>query len=261
MGLTFGGGPLARPAGAQTNYRIDGPKHLLNFIDFPRRVRALLGGEVILDTTRGRLLHETGLLPALYVPSEDVTASLLRPSPHHTHCPFKGEAAYWNVQVGDRTVENAVWSYPEPIESATWLRGYQAFYWDAMDAWYDESEQVFGHLRDPYHRVDVRDASMRVRVTRGEEVLAESGRAKVLSETGLPNRYYLPREDVRVELRASETSAVCPYKGTSSYWSAAGLDDIAWSYEDPLAGMREITGRVCFLHDDVSVQILDDTGS
>ncbi len=255
MGLTFGRGPLSRSGGAQTNFRIDGPKHLLYFDEFPRRVRALLGGEVVLDTARGRLLHETGLLPVLYVPSEDVTASLLRPTSHHTHCPFKGEAAYWSVQVGERTAENAVWSYPEPIESAAWLRGYQAFYWDAMDAWYDEQEQVFGHLRDSYHRVDVRDAASSVRVTRGEEVLAESTRAKVLSETGLPNRYYLPREDVRVELQRSETSMVCPYKGTSSYWSAAGLDDVAWSYEDPVAGMREIAGLVCFGHDGVSVQV------
>lgn len=261
MGLTIGRGPLTRAGRAQTNFAVDGPKHLLYYDAFPRRVRAVFGGRPVLDTTRGRLVHETGLLPVLYLPREDVDGSLLHATTHHTHCPFKGDAAYWSVQVGDRTAENAVWSYPEPIESADWLRGYVAFYWDAMDAWYDEREQVFGHLRDPYHRVDVRQASRRVRVTRGEEVIAESADARVLSENGLPNRYYLPRDDVRVELRRSDTSTVCPYKGTASYWSWAGLDDVAWSYEDPLAGMGQIAGRVCFAHDGVVVELLDDAGS
>ncbi len=73
---------------------------------------------------------------------------------------------------------------------------------------------MYGHLRDPYDRVDVRAANRRVRVVADGEVIAESTRAKVLSETGLPNRYYLPRKDVRVGLLPSETSMVCPYKGT-----------------------------------------------
>lgn len=69
-----------------------------------------------------------------------------------------------------------------------------------MDAWYDEDEEIFGHLRDPYHRVDVRRTSQHVTVAAGDQVQAESTRAKVLSETGLPNRYYIPADDVHTDL-------------------------------------------------------------
>ncbi|CAN5444433.1 hypothetical protein BH23ACT9_BH23ACT9_34580 [soil metagenome] len=96
--------------------------------------------------------------------------------------------------------------YPDPNEDAGWLRGYRAFYWDQMDAWFDEDEQVHGHLRDPYHRVDTRRSSRRVVVRCGEEVLAESSRPMVVSETGLPNRFYLPAADVRTELLTSSTT-------------------------------------------------------
>lgn len=255
MGLTFAHAPLAGGRTSEVNYRIAGPEHLLFFGEFPRRVRARLGDRTVVDTRRGRLLHETGMLPVLYVPEDDVALDLLQPTTRTTHCPFKGEAAYWSVHVGGRVAENAVWAYPEPIAAASWLRGFRALYWDAMDAWYDEDEQVHGHLRDPYHRVDVRPVGERVRVTANGRVLAESTRAQVLSETGLPNRYYLPRADAQVELRASETSSVCPYKGDASYWSAPGLDDVAWSYEDPLNDAARVAGHLCFAHPEASVQV------
>lgn len=255
MGLTMSNGPLSRQDAVVSNYRIDGPEHLLLFDDFPRRVRAVFADVAVLDTTRGRLLHETGSLPMLYVPEDDVTASVLQPTDYVTHCPYKGDATYWTVQVGDRTAQNAVWGHQQPLRSAAWLGGYRAVFWDAMDAWYDEDEQVFGHLRDPYHRVDVREASGRVRVVADGEVLAESTRAKVLSETGLPNRYYLPRDDVHVSLLPSATATVCPYKGTASYWSTPLLDELAWSYEKPLEDSVKISGYLCFLHDGLSVQV------
>jgi uncharacterized protein (DUF427 family) len=255
MGLTIGSGPLSTQAPAEVNYELDGPEHLLLLSEFPRRVRAVFSGSTVLDTRRGRLLHESDLLPVLYVPDEDIDSRLLERTDHTTHCPYKGDAAYWTVTTADRSVKNAVWAYPEPLQAASWLRGYQAVYWEVMDAWYDEEERVYGHLRDPYHRVDVRAASGRVRVLAGDEILAESTRALVLSETGLPNRYYLPRDDVRVELRRSDTSTVCPYKGTASYWSAGTTTDVAWSYEEPLEDALKIKGHVSFDHDDISVEV------
>lgn len=255
MSLTLARGPLASGRSLDVNYRLDGPEHLLFFEEFPRRVRASFAGRTVADTRRGRLLHETGLLPVLYIPDGDLAVDLLHRTDHGSPCPFKGDTAYWSVRVGGARAENSVWGYPEPNPSADWLRGYKAIAWDAMDAWYDEDEQVHGHLRDPYHRVDVRATSQRVRVLAGDVLLAESTRAKVLSETGLPNRYYLPREDVRVELRHSDTTAVCPYKGTSSYWSTEGLDDVAWSYQDPLEDAAKVAGHVSFLHDRVTTEI------
>lgn len=255
MTLTMGGGPLAGDSPRETNYEIRGPERLLYFGDFPRRVRAVLGDRTVFDTRRGRLLHESTLLPVLYVPDQDVDTDLLVDSDHATHCPFKGDARYWSVRAGERTAENAAWAYPEPKPEAAWLRGHTAFHWAAMDAWFDEEERVHGHLRDPFHRVDVRQASGHVRVTTDDTTLAATSRAKVLSETGLPNRYYVPREDVLVGLAPSATTTVCPYKGTASYWSTDGRQDAAWSYDEPLQGATAITGLVCFDPDVAVVEV------
>lgn len=262
MTLTLGHAPLGSQGPADTNYTIEGPKHRLLFADFPRRVRAILGDVTVLDTTRGRLLHESNLLPVLYVPTPDVDQSLLQPTEHSTHCPFKGDAAYWSVLAGGRTAENGVWSYPEPHDDAAWLWGYQAVYFEAMDVWLDEDEHVQGHLRDPYHRVDARRSSREVRVTAGAGAdaveLAVSRRPIVVSETGLPNRFYLPAEDVRTELLTrSRTTAHCPYKGTSTYWSLAdgSADDVAWCYDEPFSDVALAAGHLCFVADGITTDV------
>jgi len=225
MSLTMGGGPFARDAPATVNYRLEAPHHALYMHAFPRRVRAELGGQGVLDSEQGMLLHETSLLPQLYVPTDDLRADLLTPSDHTTHCPYKGDASYRHLRVGGRVAENAVWSYPDPVPQAAWLRGLSALYWDAADTWFEEDEPVHGHLRDPYHRVDTRPAAALVRVALGDAVLARSAKPRMLSETGLPNRHYLPPGDVHRELLVpSRTRTYCPYKGRAAYWSLR-LDD------------------------------------
>ncbi|MGH8503905.1 MAG: DUF427 domain-containing protein [Gammaproteobacteria bacterium] len=259
MTLTLSHGPLAgRPA--ETNYRIEGPAHRLFFEVFPRRVRATLAGQTILDTRRGRLLHETGLLPQLYVPRADVRLDLCEATDHGTHCPFKGDAVYWSVRAGDRIAENAVWAYPEPREEAQWLRDHVAFYWDSMDAWFDEDEEIQGHLRDPYHRVDVRDTSRHVRIIAGGEVVAETRRPRVLSETGLPNRFYIAPGDVHGELlETSPTHTVCPYKGIASYRTLKlgerRIEDAAWVYHQPLENALKVRDYLCFLARGVETEV------
>ncbi|HEX7382377.1 MAG TPA: DUF427 domain-containing protein [Nevskiaceae bacterium] len=259
MSLTTARGPLSMTP-ARTNYRIDGPAHRLFFDAFPRRVRAFVHDVAVLDTRAGMLLYETGLLPQLYVPRADVRMDLLEQTAHVTHCPFKGEASYWSIHVGDRMVENAAWAYPTPIASASWLQDYVAFYWRAIDRWMDEDETVEGHLRDPYHRVDVRRSSRRVEVRVGERVVADSRRAVLLSETGLPNRRYLPLADVHEELLVvSDTHTICPYKGTASYRSLRVADriirDAAWYYPDPFDGVQAIRDHLCFLAQGVSTWV------
>jgi uncharacterized protein (DUF427 family) len=260
MSLTHSPGPLAGKPPETVNYTIEGPKHRLLLHDFPRRVRAVFAGETVLDTERGALLHETGLPAVLYVPLEDVRQDLLTATDLSTHCPFKGDAAYWSVRVGDRVAENAVWGYPEPLERAPWLAGRVAFYWDRMDAWYDEDEQVEGGLRNPYHRVDVRASSRKVRVLVDGRAIAETARPLLLSETGLPNRFYIPREDVREDaLRPTGTRTICPYKGTAEYWSVrvgdTSLDDAAWSYPDAFDDATRIKGYLSFAHDGLTVEV------
>lgn len=260
MTLTLSHGPLSGHP-APGNYEISGPAHRLFFEEFPRRVRAILGGQTVLDSRAGMLLHETGLLPQLYVPETDLRTDVLIPTEHHTHCPFKGDASYWSVQVGDRTAQNAVWGYPQPLHTASWLDGYRALYWGSMDSWLDEDEPVTGHLCDPYHRIDVRHTSRHVRVLAGDAVLAETDSSQLLSETGLPNRYYLPRDAVRTDLlEPSTTSTVCPYKGTADYWTVhlpdgPRLDDAVWCYASPLDSAARVRDHLCLAHPELVVEV------
>ena len=255
MSLTFGAGPLSRQP-ASTNYTIDGPAHRIYFHPFGRRVRIELGGTTVVDTLDAHLLHETNIIPRLYVPLADVDAATLVPSDTTSHCPFKGDATYRTVRVGDRVAEDGFWLYEHPLPASPWLGGFAGVYEERFDRVLDEDEEVLGgHLRDPYHRVDVRRTSRHVRVTSSDgTVLAESTGPLLVAETGLPNRFYLPRADVRVDLEPSDTPSACPYKGRASYWHAGGIKDAAWSYEEPLDGVTPLAGHLSFLGDDITVE-------
>lgn len=264
MSLTIGSGPFGESTQGEFNFTRSGPAHVLLWEDSPRRVRVQFGGEMIADTFHPKLLHETGLLPVYYLPEQSLRKDLLEPTEHHTHCPFKGDASYWSVRAGGRTAENAVWSYPRPLEGAPPLSGYYAFYWDRMDHWFEEDEEVFVHACDPYHRVDALDSSRHVRVLLDGEVLADSLRPRILFEAGLPPRYYLPAEDVRTELLTpTATLTRCPYKGLASYWSvrAGGrtIDDLVWSYATPLPAVAKIAGRLCFFNERVDLEVDGET--
>src|SRR5919202_165069 len=191
MTLTIGTGPFGKQSNGMFNFDTGVLQpHTLYFKDSPRRVRVMFNGETIADSKRVKLLHETGHLPVYYFPKEDVRMDLLEESDHTTHCPFKGDASYWSVKVGDRVAENAVWGYPEPLEDAPPISGYVAFYHGAMDKWLEEDEEIIGHPRDPYHRVDVLNSSRHVRAIVNGEVVAETYQPKILFETSLPPAYY-----------------------------------------------------------------------
>ena len=266
MTLTLGTGPLGTsPAGA-FNFSLDGaPAHRLYFEPYPRRVRALVGDRVVLDSVRGRLLHESNILPRLYVPLEDLDGTLLERSETSTHCPFKGDASYFTLAAGERTIEDAVWTYEEPIEPAAWLEGFACLYWEKADAWFVEDERLLGHLRDPYHRVDVFEASRPVRVTAGCEPIAESDRAKLLYETGVPAMVYVPGADIVAgALAPAGKRSRCPYKGEASYWhvqvDGRRIDDGAWSYEAPLAEALAVARHVCFAGEEIDVELAEPAG-
>lgn len=258
MSLTLGPGPLGTKPGGMANYSIDGPAHRIWFDAHPRRIRAEVAGRTVLDTVGGHLLHESGIPPRLYVPLEDFDRALLEPTDHTTHCPFKGDAGYYTVRVGDVVRENAVWAYPNPKPEAAWLAPYASLYWEQADAWYEEDERLLA-LRDPYHRVDVRRTSRPVRVVAdGGTGVAGSERATLVFETGLPPRFYLPRDDVAAELVPSAKRSRCPYKGEATYHSVRlgdrMLEDAAWSYEEPLEGALGVRGLVSFMHDALEVR-------
>jgi uncharacterized protein (DUF427 family) len=260
MSLTTGTGPFSPEPGGVSNFDRNGPDQVLYLEDYPRRVRALFAGETVADSTRVQLLHETGLQPVYYFPPDDVRTDLLEPADRHTHCPVKGDASYWTVRVGDRVADHAVWSYPEPLDGCPPVAGRYAFYWTAMDAWFEEDEEVFVHPRNPYTRIEVLPSSRPVRVELDGQGLAKSNRPLLLFETGLVTRCYLPADDVRTDLlEPSETTSRCPYKGVASYWSVRGAGeagrDLVWSYAEPRAEAAAIAGRLAFYSERAAVTL------
>ncbi len=260
MSLTRGSGPLGGNAG-QTNYTIQSPAHKILFEPDPRRLRAYVGDTLVLDTVRAHLLHETGIRPVAYVPLEDVDAALLQRSETTTHCPFKGDASYWSLRVGDDVREDAVWAYEQPREEAGWLRGYAALFAGRVDRWLVEDERVDdGGLRDPYHRVDVHVSSRPVSVTARGELVARSERPTLVFETSMPVRAYVARGDVTAgHLRPSDTTTSDPYIGDAIWWHvhAGGelLRDAAHSYELPRAEAMKIAGLVSFSGEGIEVAL------
>lgn len=228
----------------------------------PRRVRVVFNDVPFADSTRVMLLHEFGRLPVYYFPMDDVRMDVLEATDHHTSSPLKGEASYWTVRVGDRVAANAAWSYAEPPSDGPRVKGYVAFYWHLMDAWYEEDERAVAHARDPYKLVDVRQSARHVRIVLGGETVAETLRPKLLFETGLPVRYYIPEQDVRMDLlQPTDASSQCAYKGAASYWSAhiggKVYKDVVWTYREPLALAAQVKGMLCFYNERVDTIYVD----
>jgi uncharacterized protein (DUF427 family) len=163
-----------------------------------KRVRAYLAGNVVADTTQPRLVWEVPYCPAYYFPVEDVRTDLLVPTATVSHSPSRGDAQHFTIKAGSREAEDAALRYVDsPIEE---LRDLIRLDWDAMDGWFEEDEEVYTHPRDPYTRVDILATSRRVRAELDGVVLADSTNARVLFETGLPPRWYLPKTDLRMDL-------------------------------------------------------------
>ena len=79
---------------------------------------------------------------------DDVRMDLFEPTDHHTHCPYKGDASYWTLRVGDTAAENVMWSYRAPFDESAAIRDHVSFYWNRMDSWWEEDEEIFVHPRD-----------------------------------------------------------------------------------------------------------------
>ena len=225
-----------------------------------RRVRVMLGGELVADSCRVQLLFETGKLPIYYFPQSDVRSDLLTASGREDADGVKGPTVYFRVTGGKRVADDAAWRCAGNPGAGPDLSGLIAFDWKKMDAWYEEDEEVFVHARDPYHRIDVLESSRRVQVSVGGVEVADSRRPMMLFETGLPTRYYLPKLDVRLALLESgDAHSACPYKGTASYFhlrtDGQPVENIAWCYENPIPEALKIAGRICFFDERVDVKV------
>ena len=228
----------------------------------PRWVRNFFAGETIADSRRTMMLRENRVLPVYYFNKEDIRADLLEPTCGTTTDEHKGEAERFNVKVGNRVAEDAAWRFKRPIEEWPEITDHFGFTWAALDKWMEEEEEVFVHPRDPYKRVDVMPSTRHVEITWNGQTIADTRQPRLLFETGLPTRYYLPPEDVRMDLlEPTDTSSRCPYKGLASYWSVKAGDkvgkDFVWSYPSPIPECPKITGLMCFFNERVDAIYVD----
>jgi uncharacterized protein (DUF427 family) len=240
-----------------------------------KRVRAFVGGEVVLDSTRALIVWEPRrVVPSYAVPISDLRADLvesaaaaaaersvrmgdgppvLDPSTGFAFHTTPGQA--FDLQVGGAMLPAAAFTPDDPD-----LAGYAAVDFDAFDEWREEDDLLVGHARDPFKTVDTRHSSRRVVVEIAGTTVADSTRSTMLFETFLPTRYYFPPEDVRMELLSpSATTSVCAYKGHATYWSATidGVEvpDIAWSYPDPHNYAVAVGDQVTFFNERVDISV------
>jgi uncharacterized protein (DUF427 family) len=227
----------------------------------PRRVRATLGGRTVFDTTRARYVWEFPFYPQYYIPLEDVDPDLLVDEGHEQHL-TRGTARRHGLRAGGEERPGSVRVFGGDAPEG--IAGSARFDWAALDAWYEEDEEVFVHPRNPYVRVDALRSHRHVRVMLDGHLLADTSAPVLLFETGLPTRYYIDRTDVTfAELRPSDTRTACPYKGvTSDYWSLRveettpkASEDIAWSYSFPTRQVQPITGLVAFYNEKVDIEV------
>lgn len=111
-----------------------GADHSIVIAPHAQRVRVTWNGRVVADTTRALALNEKGYRLVFYIPREDAEMALLERSPHKTYCPYKGDASYYSIRVGERVSENAIWSYEHPFPAVAAIAGRLAFYPHRVDA-------------------------------------------------------------------------------------------------------------------------------
>ena len=220
-----------------------------------KRVRTYLAGQLVADTIHPVLVWEGPHYPVYYLPAADIRAELV-PVGRTEHSPSRGDAQVFDVKTASATAPAAALQYPEsPLAE---LRDLVRLDWSSMSEWFEEDEPVYTHPRDPYTRVDILASSRHVRVELDGITVADSRRPRILFETGLPPRYYLPLTDVRMDLlRPSDSETHCPYKGTASYWSVdtgrAEHRDIVWTYRLPLPESQKIAGLAYFYTEKVDL--------
>jgi uncharacterized protein (DUF427 family) len=258
MGLSWQQGPLA--PGAVGRFLVPGPlpARLLYAEPLRRRMRVQFGGAWIADSEDVVLLHEPGRYPVAYFPPGAVADGALEPAEHTTQHRDLGPTSWYTVRAGDQSAQRAAWQHTGLPAHAAELAGRIAFAWRAMDAFYEEDERIVGHAADPYHRVDIRQASRHLVAREGGRTVADTTRPLVLYESGFAPRWYVPREDADLTLlEPAQGQTFCPYKGLCSYYDIGGVQRAVWSYEDAYPEVRRICGLLSFEPDKLEVYLDD----
>ena len=224
----------------------------------PRRIRGVLDGEVVFDTMRAWYVWEWPYYPQYYIPLADIRGGALA-GEGHSKATRRGPVELHSVNSGEVIRRGAAQVLRE--SELPELRETVRFDWAALDAWFEEDEQVFVHPRSPYVRVDAIRSRRTVEVALEGQVLAEADARVMVFQTGLPTRYYVDPTAVRFEhLTATEMVTACPYKGaTSGYWSVrtdTGIHrDLAWTYRFPTGALLPIAGLVSFYSEKVDIHL------
>ncbi len=227
-------------------------------------VRGYVAGTTVVDSRSPLLFWEDGFpVPAYAFARDDVRTDLLAPALDEppTQPSFflpQGPVAQWyDLTVEGRRVPHAAW-----VRDVPELRDLLVLSWQpgVLDRWTEEDEEVGGHPRDPHKRVEAIASSRHVVVELDGVRLADSTRPVLLLETGLPTRYYLPREDVVHDaLEPSSSRTHCPYKGVADeYWSVRDNPrgaDVVWSYSAPYAAVAKVAGRMAFYNELVDITV------
>ncbi|KAK7033250.1 hypothetical protein R3P38DRAFT_2921611 [Favolaschia claudopus] len=229
--------------------------------DCLKRIRVLFGGEIVVDTRKAKLVWETRYYPTYFFPHSELPQKYLQLASEH---PTNGDTYDLVVNSVDgknkdkeKRASGAVTMYSSP--SHQHLNGLLKITFSAADAWFEEDEQVYVHPKDPYKRVDVLASSLHIRVEIDGVEIASSRTPKLLFETGLPVRTYLPKTDCRLDLLIpSELTTACPYKGEAHYYHVQvsptkRLDNVVWWYRNPNLECAAINGLVAFYDEKVDV--------
>ena len=224
-------------------------------------VRGRLAGELVVETREPLLVWQEGFPPVYAFRRDEVLDGALRPTTEAYDGPFfNGPHApveqWYDVVAGDASLPAAAWSLDDDA-----VRGRVVLTWEpGRLEWTEEDEPVTAHPRDPHKRVEALRSSRQVEVAVDGVTLASSDRPVLLLETHLPTRYYLPREDVRLDLLVpTDNTSVCPYKGRAdAYWTWPGppaVHNVAWSYSAPAGAVAEVAGRVAFYNELVDLTV------
>jgi uncharacterized protein (DUF427 family) len=224
----------------------------------PRRIRGVLDGRVVLDTTAALYVWEWPFYPQYYIPRADIDARLLVDEEHGQRL-LMGMARRHGIDSRGGYRAGVAHVYTE--SPAQEVVGTVHIDWAALDSWFEEDEEVFVHPRNPYARVDALRSTRTVAVAVDGLELARSSSTVMVFETGLPTRYYFNRTEVEFDhLRPSPTVTSCPYKGTTSdYWSCVledrVIEDVAWAYDFPTRQLQPIAGLIAFYNERVDITV------
>ncbi len=211
MSLVAGRGPLSADRAGWFSPPV--PADLVYVEPHPRRVQALRGGRAVIDTERALMVHRRG---------------------HPLSYAFPADT------VGDL-----------PTEQVPEAPGFVRVPWDSVDDWFEEGRKLVHYPPNPYHRVDSRPTKRRLRVSVGDTVLVDTDDTVIVFETALEPRLYVDPSHVCTHLLLrTETTNYCNYKGVATYWGAEVgdtlVEDVAWSYEEPLPESHAIKGFLSF---------------